>query len=400
MTSDDYWGYEGDADLLLDAGADMDGFEALDELAALDDQEAFDELAELDGFDDSDELELLDDDSFLDDLDDAALDDEDALSDYAMHPSSGLYLPRQPTLVTGPAAIAAARRLNPVVIESLRADDADAFFRRIRRLARRVGGLVRRVGSIPLVRRIGRVAGGLLRRAAPLLLRAMPAIQRIVGFAGPFGRLAAAGIGAVRGLASGGGWRGALAGAIGGAVPGIGGRIASMVLRGNGADDDAALDALADMTDAGQVPAAVALPIGAGLAARVATRQGLERQGTATQAVARAWPAARAAERVFLSSLANLPGSAGQRLRLLNLAARAAALRVGQQPGVRVAAQAIPSAARTAARQVMVTARRMPRLGAITRSLAIRRLLLRQRLLRQWFSQLGMPLRGLAPAFA
>lgn len=404
MTADDFLAYESDADALGDADAALselsefddldalDGFEDLDELDAFDfEDDALDALSALDDGEELDELDDafdMDEGNSLDELDDLELDE---LGDFAQQPGSALYLPRTPTLVTGPAAVAAARQLNPLVLDALRSDDADAFFRRLRNVARRVGRVVRRAGVGRILGRVGRIAGGLVRRVGPLIVRALPAIQRIAGFAGPWGRLFSAGIGAIRGLASGGGLRGALAGAVGGLVPGMGGRLASMVLRGNGADDDAAMDALADMADARRIPAAVALPVAAGLAARTVARQGLQRAGVLAPRTALVLPAARAAERIFLGSAGALPGSAGQRVRLMRLAARAAALRLGQQASPARAARAIPLAARQAAQRVMQTTRRMPRLGFSSRVAALRRLILRQRLIRRWLRQMGMP---------
>src|SRR5207302_580834 len=129
-----------------------------------------------------------------------------------------------------------------------------------------------------------------------------PMIQRVVGMAGPWGRLISGGMGAIQGLAEGRGLRGALAGALGGIIPGVGGRIASAILGGggsfDGADDDGALDALADQADAGEVDAAVAIPFGAGLAARLAARAGFGRGRLQAMPRDRAlWAGARAAER-------------------------------------------------------------------------------------------------------
>lgn len=402
MTADDFWAYESDADALSDAEQldlselddldALDGFEDLDELDAFESEEdALDSLSDLaddDGLDDA--FDLMDEDLGLDDLDDLEADD---LDDFAQRPGSALYLPRAPSLVTGPAALAAARQLNPLVLASLRGDDADALVRRLRNVARRAA---RRFGVGRILGRVRRVAGGLARRVGRVALRALPAIQRIARLAGPWGTALSAVIGGVRGLASGGGLRGALAGAVGGIVPGFAGRLVSRVLRGNGADHDAAMDALADMADAGQAPAAVALPVASALAASTVAGQGLQRAGVLAPRTALVLPATRAAERIFLASAGALPGSAGQRVRLMRLAARTAALRLGQQGSPARTARAMPTATRQAVQRVIQTARRAPQLGLSTRMAALRRLLLRQRLIRRWMRQMGIPQLGAA----
>lgn len=402
MTADELLAYEDDAaDALSDDDAALDGFDDLDALAALDE---FDDSLDLDaldedGFDDLGDLDALDGTGF-DALADLADEEEGDFNDFALDGATGLYLPQTPTLITGPAAIAAARRINPVVLASLSADDSDAFFRRALRRARRIARGVGRIASRVGAGRIARIAGGVLRRAAPLLRRAAPFLQRVVRNLGPWGSLTAAGIGAVQGLASGRGLRGALAGAIGGAIPGIGGRLASMVLRGDGADDDAALDALADMADAGQVPGAVALPVGVGLVTRMATRNGLHRLGSSARVVPQVWPGARQAERMFLAAAARLPGSAGQRLRLLRLAGRGAAQQLGQQPSVATAVRALPAVARRLSSRLVQVARRAPGAGAVPRAVAIRRMAARQRLLRLWLQRLLQPARVTTRALA
>src|SRR6185295_7765222 len=105
----------------------------------------------------------------------------DGLDDgFAMDAASGLYVPAARPLITGPAALAVARRLNPFVLESMDADEADAFFRRIRRAMSRVGrGVLRTAGG--LARRAVRVAGRVARAAAPILSRALPIVQRVAG---------------------------------------------------------------------------------------------------------------------------------------------------------------------------------------------------------------------------
>ena len=361
---------------LLDVDEDVDAVDALeedafseiDELDAADESDALDALDTADEFEEVDEFEEADAlaDEFEEELaaDDSA-DELDEFGEFAVDEASGLYLPSAPRLISGPAAVALAQRLNPFVVESMDADDADAFFRRIGRGLRRIG------------RGIGRVAGRVARVAAPLLRRALPMIQRVAGLAGPWGRLVSAGIGAARGLASGRGLRGALAGAVGGLIPGVGGRIASSILRADGADDDGALDALADMADAGQVSPGVALPLGAGLAARIATPRVA---GNIPPAIARR---AAAAERTMLRAGTAVRGRIGRRLRLLRMMARLARARLlRRRRGVGAPAAALPVAAASAARQVIRRARQQPSLGASSPAAAARRTAARQRILR------------------
>jgi hypothetical protein len=338
---------------LLESGDDFesDAFEddafsgdSLDEGDALDELDAAGDLA------DEFEAEL--------DADDSG-DGLDEFGDFALDSASGLYMPTAPRLISGPAAVAIAQRLNSFVVESMDADDADAFFRRIGR------GL----------RRIGRVAGRVARVAAPVLRRVLPMVQRVAGLAGPWGRLVSAGIGAARGLASGRGLRGALAGAVGGLVPGVGGRLAGAVL-GDGADDDAALDALADMSDAGEVTPEVALPLGAGLATRIATPRVA---GNIPPEIAT--PAAEA-EQTMLQAATAAGGSPGRRLRLLRLIARLIRAHLRRTGTARAAAEAFPTTARSVAGRVLRHARRRPGMYASSRGVALRRLNARRRILR------------------
>jgi hypothetical protein len=366
----------------------LDDVEAVDELDALED----DEFAESDGLDEADSLEDEDvDDESLDafeelDAADALADEfEDSLSadaedegdgldefgDFALDAASGLYLPERPRLISGPAAVAIASRLNPVVIQSMDADDADAFFRRIGRGLRRIGRGIGRAA-----RGVGRVVGRVARVAAPMLRRVLPIVQRVAGLAGPWGRLVSAGLGAVRGLAEGRGLRGALAGAVGGLVPGVGGRLASAVLRfGDGGDDDAALDALADMSDAGQVPPAVAVPLGAGLATRIATPR---IAGNIPPAVARR---AAAAERTMLRAATAAGGSTGRRLRLLRIIASLVRAELQRRRSVGAAAAALPATARAVSARVLRQARQRPAMGASNPGAAARRVTARRRIL-------------------
>ncbi|MBZ4335710.1 hypothetical protein [Corallococcus sp. AS-1-12] len=368
----------------------MDAWEGADALQELEDlADAFSDLEsfEAEGFEE-DPFEPLgfeptgfEDEGFEElfaeaEAEDAFL-DEDGFEGFEASPTSGLYMPATAQrLVSGPAAVMLARTLNPFVLDSMDADDAEAFLggitRRIRSAARGIARGVRRAG------RLGAVA---LRRAAPLLARALPVVQRVAGLAGPWGRVVAAGIGAAQGLMRGQGLRGALAGAVGGLIPGVGGRIASSVLRGDGADDDASLDALADMADARQVPPAVALPLGAGLAARVVTRQAVPMStslGGAAQGVLRA--RARGVEKLLMRLCQQVPGTAGRRLRLMRLIARLAAGNLRPR-GPGGAITALPRVVHGAGHRVLTRAVQVPAMGVVPAGLAARRVHARRRVL-------------------
>ncbi|RKH67787.1 hypothetical protein [Corallococcus aberystwythensis] len=305
--------------------------------------------------------------------------EEDGFEGFEANPVSGLFMPATSNrLVSGPAAVTLARTLNPFVLESMDADDAEAFLRRV---ARRVRSAAR--GVARGVRRAGQLGAAALRRAGPLLARALPVVQRVAGLAGPWGRVVAAGVGAAQGLLRGQGLRGALAGAVGGLIPGVGGRIASSILRGDGADDDASLDALADMADARQVPAAVALPLGAGLAARVVTRQAVPMStslGAAAQGVLRS--RTRSVEQQLIRAIQQVPGTAGRRLRLMRLIARLAAgnLRL-RGPGGAIGA--LPRVVQGAGRRVLTRAVQVPSLGVIPARVAAQRVQARRLVLRR-----------------
>ncbi|MFL5343852.1 MAG: hypothetical protein ACJ8AT_03625 [Hyalangium sp.] len=341
-----------------------DAFQEMEELA--------DEFGELDGFEEDGFAELLGEDA-------EGFEEGDGFEGFEMDLASGLYMPNaSPRLISGPAAVVLARSLNPFILESMDADDAEAFFRRI---ARRVRGAVR--GVARGVQQVGRVAGPLLRRAAPLLRRALPIIQRVAGVAGPWGRVLSAGIGAAQGLLEGRGLRGALAGAVGGLIPGVGGRIASTLLRADGADDDASLDALADMADARQVPPAVALPMGAGLAARVVARQAVPSGtplGAAAQGAMRA--RTRALEQYLMRVAQQVPGTAGRRLRVLRAIALLAARNLHRRgPGAAIGA--LPQVVRGVSRRVLARTAQSPGLGAVAPGVAAQRVRARQQILRR-----------------
>ncbi|MFY0562791.1 hypothetical protein ACN28E_03015 [Archangium lansingense] len=331
--------------------------------------------------------ELLSEDAleFEEGMDELA-DELDGWDEFELDEASGLYTPSSaPRIISGPAAVTLARGLDAFVLESMDADDADAFLRRIRRGISRVGRLA---GSV------ARTAAPVLRRAAPLLRRALPALQRVAGLAGPWGRLVSAGIGAAQGALEGRGWRGILGGAVGGLIPGVGGQIASSILRGDGADDDAALDALADMAEARQVTPAVALPLGAGLAARAVSQQVVPSGTPVSPALQQALRArTQGLERLLLGTALRMPGNAGQRLRLLrgieqlivaNLRRRAPTRRLG----------AMTQVARGVSRRVLAQAASSPGLGALGPRVAAQRVAARQRILR------GVPVSTLGAASA
>ncbi|WP_404368904.1 hypothetical protein ACIHQR_05355 [Corallococcus coralloides] len=355
----------------------MDAWESADALQELED--LADEFSELEGF----EAEGFEDDGYEELFAEAEAEDafleEDGFEGFEADLASGLYVPTLGNrLVSGPAAVTLARTLNPFVLESMDADDAEAFFRRItQRVRRATRGIARGV------RQVGRLGGAALRSAAPLLARALPLVQRVAGLAGPWGRVVAAGIGAAQGLMRGQGLRGALAGAVGGLIPGVGGRIASSILRGDGADDDASLDALADMADARQVPAAVALPLGAGLAARVVTRQAVPLSttlGGAAQGVLRA--RTRRLEQHLMRLAREVPGSTGRRLRLMRAIAWLAARNLRPR-GPGGAISAMPAVVQGAGRRVMARAIQVPAMGVVPAGLAARRVQARRQVLRR-----------------
>ncbi|RKH95249.1 hypothetical protein [Corallococcus sp. AB038B] len=375
----------------------MDAWEGPDALQELED--LADEFSDLEGFEaegfEADPFEPsgfepsgfepsgFEDDGFEElfaeaEAEDAFLED-DGFDGFEASPASGLFMPATSNrLVSGPAAVTLARTLNPFVLESMDADDSEAFLRRVtRRIRSAARGIARGV------RRAGQLGAAALRRAGPLIARALPVVQRVAGLAGPWGRVVAAGIGAAQGLLRGQGLRGALAGAVGGLIPGVGGRIASSVLRGDGADDDASLDALADMADARQVPPAVALPLGAGLAARVVARQAVPMSttlGGAAQGVLRA--RTRGVEQLLMRLAQQVPGTSGRRLRLMRLIARLAAgnLRLRGTGG---AITALPRVVQGAGRRVITRAVQMPAMGVVPPRLAARRVHARRQLLRR-----------------
>lgn len=319
---------------------------------------------EWDVLDDADEAEDL----ALEGLEDDFEDDFDAgempLDAYEYQPDSALYLPSGNALVSGPTALALAGAINPLVGDALDGEDVDEFFGRLRRAMRKVGGFVKK---------------GLRAAGGQLLKRAFPFVQKLAGFAGPWGRLISAGLGAARGLMEGKGLRGALAGALSGAIPGIGGKLSSAVLRAEGADDDAALDALADLADAGQLHPALAYPIGAGLASRVAARSGA--------VGARRLPRAtvRSAESWLARLTRYLRGTPGMRLRVMRSIGRRAGDLLVRHPQAAAMRGAMISALRRATHEILDNLRRQGGRWAstITPTAARRRLMARRTILRR-----------------
>jgi hypothetical protein len=305
--------------------------------------------------------------------------EDDGFDAFEQSPTTGLFTPATAQrLVSGPAAVMLARGLNPLVMDALSADDAEAFLssvaRRMRNAARTVARGVRRVGQLGVAA---------VRRAAPLLSRALPLVQRVAGLAGPWGRVVAAGIGAARGLMQGQGLRGALAGAASGLIPGVGGRIASSLLRGDGMDDDASLDMLADMADARQVPAAVALPLGAGLAARMVSRHAVPNAlmlGAGAQGVLRA--RTRGLEQQLMRVMRGLRGTPGRRLRLLRAIAALSARNLRLR-GPSNALGALPRVVQGMSRQILTRAVQAPTLATVSPQVAARRVQVRQQVMRR-----------------
>ncbi|NPC52061.1 hypothetical protein HPC50_33925, partial [Corallococcus exiguus] len=183
----------------------MDAWEGPDALQELED--LADEFSDLEGFEaegfETDPFEPsgfepsgFEDDGFEElfaeaEAEDAFLED-DGFDGFEASPASGLFMPATSNrLVSGPAAVTLARTLNPFVLESMDADDAEAFLGRItRRIRSAARGIARGV------RRAGQLGAAALRRAGPLLARALPVVQRVAGLAGPWGRVVAAGVGA------------------------------------------------------------------------------------------------------------------------------------------------------------------------------------------------------------
>ncbi|MFP2901824.1 hypothetical protein ACLEQD_36735, partial [Corallococcus sp. 4LFB] len=124
-----------------------EGADALQELEALADEFSDLEAFEAEGFADDGfgadgfGAEGFEDDGFEELFAEAEAEDafleEDGFDAFEQDAASGLYLPAPaPRLVSGPAAVTLARALNPFVLESMDADDAEAFLGRIARRVR------------------------------------------------------------------------------------------------------------------------------------------------------------------------------------------------------------------------------------------------------------------------
>jgi hypothetical protein len=364
------------------------------------------------------------------------LDDFGEQGGFGYSPASNLYVPRGSPILHGPAAMEMASRLNPFILEQLSADDADEFFKG---LGRAFGGISRGIGRA--VSSVARAAPGLLKAAGPLISRALPMIQQVAGKLGPWGMLVSGGLGAARALAEGKGLGGALQGALGGVTAGIpgvgsvlsklggaggmlgglaqavgggggGGPLASILGAvggkgplgsvlgalapsggaggglagilgglfggGDGADDDADLDALADLADARRVLPAIALPLGAGLAARAVARKGCPSAARTMGRRPQFWRPAQAAQRILLRAGARAGGSVGRRLRTMRAIERLAVhilRRRGGNP------RQIPRTVQWAANRILQLVRAAPSVGRVAPPTAARKLALRQKVL-------------------
>lgn len=308
---------------------------------------------------------------------DRALDDLDLGDSIDLHSDEFVVtMAESPAIPPAQASFGAA--VNQLLLHDLDAGSADEFLRRVRRRVVQVGRQVARGAASPTaLRRLARVAGPMARRLGPQLVRrGLPMLSRVVRYAGPWGRVAAAGLGATQALLEGRGWRGAIVGAAGAALPGPAGRIAASLLRGDGADDDAALDALADLADTRAVGAEVALPMAAALATRMIVRRGhcpqcVER--TPPRGQAAIWHRARRAEPALLNQLLHAQGSAGQRIRVLRDVARAGALTLREHRGSPGGA-CVQNVLRNVGQGVAQRIEAKPMRGAVAPAVAARRL--------------------------
>ena len=387
----------------LEADGMHDAFEELDADESLD----FDASEELDGLDEDgfaeEALDFADEgDEAYDGLesDEFSADEEDDLDGFAFDEATGLYAPSA-SLVSGPAALAMMRSLNPFVLSSMDSDDADAFFgnlfRGIRnvvsRVGRGIGGVVRKVGGG--LARFGRMA-------APFLKKALPFVQNIVRNIPGFGTIASAALGGLQGLMDGKGLGGALQGALGGVLPGPlagiaktlggGGGLGNLlkgVLGGDGADDDADLDALADMADAHRVPHAVAHPIAAGLGARLLMRRMLDGMtGHPLAHVLRRMhhlhPTMKNVERALVRAAHRIGGAPGRGVRAIRHVARqAAAVAAPRTTSLPAIVRTAPAATKVAIGRVIRRAAQSPRAYARPVAVAARRHRMRRHFMRR-----------------
>jgi hypothetical protein len=122
------------------------------------------------------------------------------------------------------------------------------------------------------------------------------------------------------------------------------------------------------MVDAGYADARVALPLGAGLAARAATRL----------AIGGVPPQTRRAEQWMLRLAVALRGSPGQRLRILRSVSRVTAVLLHRRRQAVPIQRALLGAARSAARLVLSRMHSNPSAGTSTGARAARRIAARR----------------------
>ncbi|WP_223638441.1 hypothetical protein [Corallococcus sp. EGB] len=109
--------------------------EALDAMDPWDGADALHELEDL--ADEFSDLEAFEAEGFEGEPSEPSGFEDNGFEAYEADPASGLYLPASAQrLVSGPAAVTLARTLNPFVLESMDADDAEAFLRNITRRVR------------------------------------------------------------------------------------------------------------------------------------------------------------------------------------------------------------------------------------------------------------------------
>jgi hypothetical protein len=166
----------------------------------------------------------------------------------------------------------------------------------------------------------------------------------------------------------------------GGVAGGLGGLLGGLFGGGDGADDDADLDALADMVDARRVLPAVALPIGAGLAARAVARKGCPSAARTMGRRPQFWRPARAAERILLRAGARAGGTAGRQLRIMRTIARLAVHILRRRGG---SPRQIPRTVQWSANRILQLVRGAPTVGRVAPATAARKLAVRHNVLRK-----------------
>jgi len=183
-----------------------------------------------------------------------------------------------------------------------------------------------------------------------------------------------------------GGSKGALGSVLGALAPsggaggGLAGILGSFLGGGEGADDDADLDALADLVDARRISPAIALPIGASLAARTVARKGCSPAMQLPVNSRTLWKQGRAAQRTMLHAAAKAGGSPGRQLRLMRAIARLATYILRQRRG---GVRQLPPTVRFAAARILRLAGGRPGLGAVPPQVARQKLAAREAILRK-----------------